>query len=62
MRIRPSSWDEPLRDDWLRALDAAIAGEDSVLVGPMGHVNAESGLGEWPEGQEYRARLLENRV
>jgi uncharacterized protein len=30
---------------------AADWGSESVAIGPRGHINAESGLGAWPEGR-----------
>jgi hypothetical protein len=38
-----------LADDWGAAL---------VLMGARGHLNAESGLGDWPEGQSLLGTLL----
>jgi len=34
---------------------AADWGSDVVLAGPRGHLNGESGLGDWPEGQALLA-------
>jgi hypothetical protein len=31
---------------------AADWGASAVMAGPRGHLNAESGLGDWPEGRE----------
>ena len=28
-----------------------------TAVGPLGHVNAESGLGDWPEGRRWLQEL-----
>lgn len=36
---------------------AADWGVEAVGIGARGHVNAESGLGDWPEGRELLARL-----
>lgn len=33
-------------------------GSDFVNVGDKGHINAHSGIGHWPEGKDYLARLL----
>lgn len=33
-------------------------GAQFVDAGPLGHINADSMLGEWPEGQELLARLI----
>jgi predicted alpha/beta hydrolase family esterase len=30
----------------------------SFDIGPRGHVNGESGLGDWPEGRALLQRLL----
>lgn len=38
-----------LTDDW---------GADRLDAGPRGHINGESGLGDWPEGRAALARLL----
>ena len=32
-------------------------GAEWVDYGPRGHINAESGLGDWPEGRSYLERL-----
>lgn len=44
-------------DPWMasdRALHWARRwGSDFVDLGPLGHVNADSGLGDWPEGLHY---------
>lgn len=29
-----------------------------VLAGALGHINAESGVGAWPQGREWLARLM----
>jgi hypothetical protein len=31
---------------------AAAWGANSVEIGPRGHINGESGLGDWPQGHE----------
>jgi predicted alpha/beta hydrolase family esterase len=31
---------------------AADWGASVVMAGPRGHLNADSGLGDWPEGRE----------
>lgn len=50
-------------DPWCaRAHAAGLAadwGSTFHLAGPRGHLNAESGLGDWPEGQALLASLLE---
>jgi predicted alpha/beta hydrolase family esterase len=41
------------------ALSMAEAwGLEPVRVGPLGHINAESGLGDWPQGLALLDRLL----
>jgi predicted alpha/beta hydrolase family esterase len=40
---------------------AASWGAHFVLLDRAGHINAESGLGEWHEGQELLERLLDVR-
>lgn len=49
-------------DPWIdidRAHSLAAAwGSHFVDAGPQGHLNAASGLGWWPEGQELLARVL----
>lgn len=37
---------------------AADWGSSVVIAGPRGHLNAESGLGDWPEGRELLHGLL----
>lgn len=48
-------------DPWMRQIDAALWaqrwGSEFVAAGACGHINAESGLGDWPEGQRQLARL-----
>ena len=36
---------------------AADLGADFVLAGALGHINADSGLEDWPQGHEFLARL-----
>ncbi len=36
---------------------AADLGADFVVAGALGHINADSGLGDWPQGREFLARL-----
>ena len=36
---------------------AADWGSSVVIAGPRGHLNAESGLGDWPEGRELLESL-----
>ncbi|QET01985.1 serine hydrolase family protein [Cupriavidus pauculus] len=37
----------------------ALWGSELVDAGQLGHINADSGLGEWPVGQAYLATLLQ---
>ena len=37
---------------------AADWGSQVVVAGPRGHLNAESGLGDWPEGRELLGGLV----
>lgn len=53
-----ASRNDPYADmAWSRAC-AAAWGSDFVDIGDAGHVNAASGLGEWPQGLELLQRLL----
>jgi len=50
-------------DPWL-SLDraahmSAMWGSSFVNIGSAGHINSESGLGDWPEGKRILRRLLE---
>ncbi len=36
-----------------RALATAWACDDAVSIGPAGHINADSGLGDWPQGRAW---------
>ncbi len=42
------------------ALFARRWGSDFVNVGDKGHINARSGIGNWPEGKLYLAKLLDS--
>jgi predicted alpha/beta hydrolase family esterase len=49
-------------DDPYLTLDRARAfaeawGSRFVEIGPAGHINADSGYGEWPEGEQMLAQL-----
>jgi len=41
--------------------NAEIWGSEFVSVGPLGHINSASGLGDWPDGktlfERFRAQL-----
>lgn len=41
---------------------ASAWGSQLVNVGPQGHLNADSNLGDWPAGQELLAQLLPTGV
>jgi predicted alpha/beta hydrolase family esterase len=43
--------------DFARGL-AADWGSDFVVAGALGHINADSGLGDWPQGRKFLADLL----
>jgi len=49
-------------DPWMTAARAehwaGVWGSEFVYAGELGHINAESGLGEWEFGQELLGRLL----
>lgn len=49
-------------DPWMDFADSALLGLhwDSILIdaGYAGHINADSGLGSWPEGQSLLNRLI----
>ncbi len=50
-------------DDPFYAMDrartfAAAWGSSFVDIGPAGHINADSGHGEWPEGRRHLDRLV----
>jgi uncharacterized protein len=37
---------------------AAVWGSELVELGDKGHINADSGLGDWPQGRELLTRLV----
>lgn len=37
---------------------AAASGAELHIVGALGHINADSGLGDWPQGRRLLAELL----
>lgn len=52
-----ASRDDPYADiAWSRAC-AAAWGSEFVDIGDAGHINAASGLGEWPQGMDLLRRL-----
>jgi uncharacterized protein len=48
-------------DPWMRAARAVhwaqVWGSEFVEAGALGHINAESGLGDWPAGQDLLRQL-----
>ncbi|MFT4184927.1 MAG: alpha/beta hydrolase, partial [Rhizobium sp.] len=56
-----ASTDDPYGPSGYAKESACIWGSELVDVGPLGHINAASGLGDWPEGQalfrRFSARL-----
>lgn len=50
-------------DPWMQAARAAYWarrwGSELVDAGPVGHINAESGLGDWPTGKALLHRLAQ---
>ncbi|WP_343635226.1 alpha/beta hydrolase [Roseateles sp.] len=52
-----ASSDDPFCSPERAAGMAADWGAEFVLAGPLGHVNAASGLGDWPEGRALLKRL-----
>ena len=53
-----SSGDDPFTSPERSAAMAADWGSDSVGVGVRGHINGESGLGDWPEGYAMLRALV----
>lgn len=52
-----ASSDDPFCDLARARAFAAAWGADLVDVGARGHINAESGLGDWPQAHEHLKRL-----
>jgi uncharacterized protein len=51
------SEDDPFcTPDRARAMAASWSAE-AISLGALGHINAESGLGDWPEGRRWLARV-----
>lgn len=57
--ILVSSSNDPWMDAGKAALWGRRWGSEVINAGPLGHINAESGLGDWPAGQGFLQRLLE---
>jgi predicted alpha/beta hydrolase family esterase len=55
-----ASSDDPYGSPERAARWAADWGADFSGVGPRGHINAESGLGDWPEGQALLTALMKD--
>jgi predicted alpha/beta hydrolase family esterase len=51
------SGDDPFCTPERSTLMAADWGASVVMAGPRGHLNADSGLGDWPEGRELLESL-----
>ncbi len=54
------SSDDPFCDPARARAMAAHWGSRILEAGPRGHLNADSGLGDWPEGRLLLAELLRN--
>jgi len=52
------SSDDAYCDPALARALAADWGSDVLEAGPRGHLNADSGLGDWPAGRQLLARML----
>lgn len=55
------SSDDPFCDPGRAFAMAADWGSRTLDAGPRGHLNAASGLGDWPEGRQLLADLLASR-
>ncbi len=53
------SGDDPFCSAERAAQMAADWGAAGLAVGPLGHLNADSGLGDWPEGRALLRSLVE---
>jgi predicted alpha/beta hydrolase family esterase len=53
-----ASHDDPYADFAFARRIAAAWGSELVDAGARGHLNAESGLGDWPEGRRLLDRLI----
>lgn len=52
-----ASSDDPYATPAFTRQCAAAWGSNLVEIGPAGHINSESGLGDWPKGQKLLAQL-----
>ena len=50
--------DDPYCDPDDALAMAADWGARAIVTGPLGHLNSESGLGDWPDGRQLLADLL----
>lgn len=57
--ILVASSDDPWIDEDAAHSLAVEWGSHFIDAGPLGHINAASGLGWWPEGQELLERVIE---
>lgn len=55
-----ASTDDPYCDPARAAGMAADWGAELLMAGPRGHLNAASGLGDWPEGRSILQRIADN--
>ena len=59
----PSTVIASSNDPWMMQPAAALWarrwGSDFIDAGALGHINAESGLGDWPAGQHYLCTLAQ---
>lgn len=53
-----ASSDDPYCDGAHSAQFASAWGADLVAIGAAGHINADSGLGDWPQGQALLQALI----
>lgn len=53
-----ASSDDPYCAPARAAQFASAWGADLVVIGAAGHINADSGLGDWPQGQALLKQLL----
>jgi predicted alpha/beta hydrolase family esterase len=56
------SSDDPFCDPARARAMAADWGARTLNAGPRGHLNSDSGLGDWPEGRQLLTDLLRNQA
>lgn len=56
------STDDPYSDAGWSARQAAAWGAEPIALGPRGHINAESGLGDWPEARAIVAKWTKDLI